>query len=347
MNSTEGPDFFIPMSNETGVVRSPYKYPQYYLADPWVFSMLSAYMVSLTVTSFTINALTIHITTEHQKLRTPLNYLLLNLAMANLFMVVGGFTTTMHAAMHGYFVYGRAGCNTEAFFVTLSGQSSLWSLVVLAVERWMVVCKPMKKFRFRQFHACLGVGFSWMMAFSCATPPLLEWSRYIAEGLQCSCGIDYYTTNPEFNNESFIIYVFVVHITIPLSIISFCYTRLLCTNKAADAESEPTQRAEHKVTRMVFVMIMAFLMCWLPYVSMAWYIFTHQGITVSPLFVTIPSFFAKSSTLYNPIIYICMNKPFRDCLIRTMYNEENPFEKDEKETTTSSSKTEASAVSPE
>ncbi|XP_036415172.1 rhodopsin, like [Colossoma macropomum] len=345
MNFTEGPDFFVPMSNETGVVRSPYEYPQYYLADPWVFYMIAGYMFFLIVTGFPINALTFHVTIGHQKLRTPLNYLLLNLAMANLFMVVGGFTTTMYTAMRGYFVYGHAGCNTEAFFASLGGQVSLWSLVILAVERWMVVCKPMKKFRFRQFHACLGVGFSWMMAFSCALPPLLEWSRYIPEGLQCSCGVDYYTINPKLHNESFITYLFVVHFTIPLSVISFCYTWILCTDKAAAAaqqESETTQRAESEVTRMVIVMIMTFLMCWLPYASMALYIFTHQGITVSPLFMTIPSFFAKSSTLYNPVIYVCMNKPFRDCVIRTMYNGENPFEKEEEASSVSSS-----SVSPE
>ena len=54
-------------------------------------------------------------------------------------------------------------------------------------------------------------------------PPLVGWSRYIPEGMQCSCGIDYYTRAPGFNNESFVIYMFCVHFTIPLTIISFCY----------------------------------------------------------------------------------------------------------------------------
>ncbi|CAL9702614.1 unnamed protein product [Knipowitschia caucasica] len=34
MNGTEGPFFYIPMLNTTGVVRSPYEYPQYYLVNP-------------------------------------------------------------------------------------------------------------------------------------------------------------------------------------------------------------------------------------------------------------------------------------------------------------------------
>lgn len=55
--------------------------------------------------------------------------------------------------------------------------------------------------------------------------------RYIPEGLQCSCGIDYYTLKPEVNNESFVIYMFVVHFTIPMIVIFFCYGQLVFTVK--------------------------------------------------------------------------------------------------------------------
>lgn len=71
----------------------------------------------------------------------------------------------------------------------------------------------------------------------CGSPlrPLLSQSlpalRYIPEGMQCSCGIDYYTLKPEVNNESFVIYMFVVHFTIPMIVIFFCYGQLVFTVK--------------------------------------------------------------------------------------------------------------------
>lgn len=123
MNGTEGPNFYVPFSNKTGVVRSPFEYPQYYLAEPWQFSMLAAYMFLLIVLGFPINFLTLYVTVQHKKLRTPLNYILLNLAVANLFMVFGGFTTTLYTSLHGYFVFGPTGCNLEGFFATLGGMS--------------------------------------------------------------------------------------------------------------------------------------------------------------------------------------------------------------------------------
>ncbi|CDQ75078.1 rhodopsin [Oncorhynchus tshawytscha] len=347
MNGTEGPDFYVPMSNATGIVRNPYEYPQYYLVSPAAYSLMAAYMFFLILTGFPINFLTLYVTIEHKKLRTALNYILLNLAVADLFMVIGGFTTTMYTSMHGYFVFGRTGCNIEGFFATHGGEIALWSLVVLAIERWLVVCKPISNFRFSETHAIMGVAFTWVMAAACSVPPLLGWSRYIPEGMQCSCGIDYYTRAPDINNESFVIYMFVVHFMIPLFIISFCYGNLLCAVKAAAAaqqESETTQRAEREVTRMVIMMVVSFLVCWVPYASVAWYIFCNQGSEFGPVFMTIPAFFAKSSSLYNPLIYVLMNKQFRNCMITTLCCGKNPFEEEEGASTTAS-KTEASSVS--
>uniref|UniRef100_A0AAQ5ZW33 Rhodopsin n=1 Tax=Amphiprion ocellaris TaxID=80972 RepID=A0AAQ5ZW33_AMPOC len=268
------------------------------------------------------------ISTLHKKLRTPLNYVLLNLAVADLFMVVGGFTVTLYTALHGYF--------------TLGGEIGLWSLVVLAIERYIVVCKPMTNFRFGEKHAIAGLALTWVMALTCAAPPLLGWSRYIPEGMQCSCGIDYYTPKPEINNTSFVIYMFVLHFCIPLFIIFFCYSRLLCTVRAAAAqqqESETTQRAEREVTRMVIVMVISFLVCWVPYASVAWYIFANQGTEFGPVFMTAPAFFAKSAALYNPVIYILLNKQFRNCMITTVCCGKNPFGDDEASATVSKSQT--------
>ncbi|XP_037334248.1 rhodopsin-like [Pungitius pungitius] len=347
MNGTEGPDFYVPMSNRTGVVRSPFEFPQYYLAEPWKYSLLAAYMLFLIATAFPVNFLTLYVTVRNKKLRNPLNFVLLNLAVADLFMIVGGFTVTLFTALNGYFILGVTGCNVEGFFATLGGEIALWSLVVLAIERYVVVCKPMSNFRFGEKHAIGGLLFTWVMAMTCAAPPLLGWSRYIPEGMQCSCGIDYYTPKPEIHNTSFVIYMFVLHFTIPLVIIFFCYGRLLCTVRAAAAlqqESETTQRAEREVTRMVIVMVISFLVCWVPYATVAWYIFANRGTEFGPVFMTVPAFFAKSSALYNPVIYILLNRQFRNCMIVTIFCGKNPFGDDDG-TTVSTSKTQTSSIS--
>ncbi|NP_001279976.1 blue-sensitive opsin-like [Callorhinchus milii] len=348
MNGTEGSNFYIPMSNRTGVVRNPFEYPQYYLADRWLFSSISAYMFLLICAGLPINGLTLLVTVKHKKLRQPLNYILVNLAVANLVMIMFGFVLSFYTTMNGYFIFGPIGCIFEGFFATLGGQVALWSLVVLAIERYIVICKPMGNFRFGTSHALMGMGFTWFMALTAAVPPLVGWSRFIPEGFQCSCTPDFYTTNPLYNNDSYLMYLFSVHFAFPVTLIFFSYGRLICKVKEAAAqqqESATTQKAEKEVTRMVILMVIGFLTAWLPYASLSIWIFTHQGAWISPLLMTIPSFFSKSSVLYNPIIYILMNKQFRSSMITTVCCGKNPFGDDDSSSVTSQSKTEVSSVS--
>lgn len=52
--------------------------------------------------------------------------------------------------------------------------------------------------------------------------------------MQCSCGPDYYTLAPGYNNESYVIYMFVVHFVCPVFIIFFTYGSLVLTVKAVN-----------------------------------------------------------------------------------------------------------------
>ncbi|XP_075967151.1 green-sensitive opsin [Anarhichas minor] len=343
-NGTEGKNFYIPMNNRTGLVRSPFEYPQYYLAEPWQFKILSLYMLFLMGTGFPINFLTLFVTAQDKKLRQPLNFILVNLAVAGLIMVCFGFTVTFYSSLMGYFSLGPMSCAIEGFMATLGGQVALWSLVVLAVERYVVVCKPMGSFKFSATHAGTGCAFTWIMAASCAVPPLVGWSRYIPEGIQVSCGPDYYTTAPGYNNESYVMYMFTCHFCLPVFTICFTYGNLVCTVKAAAAQQQDsvsTQKAEKEVTRMCILMVCGFLVAWTPYASFAAWIFFNKGAAFSAASMAIPAFFSKSSALFNPIIYVLMNKQFRNCMLSTI----GMGGMVEDETSVSTSKTEVSSVS--
>uniref|UniRef100_A0A671QK85 Opsin 1 (cone pigments), medium-wave-sensitive, 4 n=1 Tax=Sinocyclocheilus anshuiensis TaxID=1608454 RepID=A0A671QK85_9TELE len=289
MNGTEGKNFYVPLSNRTGLVRSPYEYPQYYLAEPWQFKIIAVYMFFLMCFGLPINGLTLMVTAQHKKV-----------------------------------------------------------LMDFVIYLYIVVCKPMGSFKFSSSHAFAGIAFTWVMAMACAAPPLVGWSRYIPEGMQCSCGPDYYTLNPEYNNESYVIYMFVCHFIFPVTIIFFTYGRLVCTVKAAAAQqqdSASTQKAEREVTRMVILMVLGFLVAWTPYATVAAWIFFNKGAAFSAQFMAIPAFFSKTSALYNPVIYVLLNKQFRNCMLTTLFCGKNPLGDDES-STESTSKTEVSSVSP-
>lgn len=74
------------------------------------------------------------------------------------------------------------------------------------------------------------------------------------------------------------------------------------------SEGGSTNRIEVQVARMVVAMVLAFLLTWLPYAAMAIAVIIDSSLYIDPFIATIPVYLAKSSNIYNPIIYILMNR---------------------------------------
>lgn len=59
---------------------------------------------------------------------------------------------------------------------------------------------------------------------------------------------------------------------------------------------------------MVVVMIVAFMVGWTPYAAFSILVTAHPTIELDPRLAAIPAFFSKTAAVYNPIIYVFMNK---------------------------------------
>ncbi|KAM6373208.1 pinopsin [Pluvialis apricaria] len=296
----------------------PFDGPQWpHQAPRGMYLSVAVLMGIVVVSASVVNGLVIVVSIRYKKLRSPLNYILVNLAVADLLVTLCGSSVSFSNNINGFFVFGKQMCELEGFMVSLTGIVGLWSLAILAFERYVVVCRPLGDFRFQHRHAISGCAFTWSWSLLWTTPPLLGWSSYVPEGLRTSCGPNWYTGGS--NNNSYILALFVTCFVMPLSLILFSYTNLLVTLRAAAAqqrESDTTQQAEREVTRMVIAMVMAFLICWLPYTTFALVVATNKDIAIQPALASLPSYFSKTATVYNPIIYVFMNKQFQSCLLR-------------------------------
>ncbi|KAK9966590.1 hypothetical protein ABG768_003692 [Culter alburnus] len=341
-------DFYIPIPLDTNNISaySPFLVPQDHLGHHGVFMAMAAFTFFLFVGGTSINVLTIVCTIQFKKLRSHLNYILVNLAIANLWVSLFGSSIACYSFWNRYFILGPTACKIEGFNSTLGGMVSLWSLAVVAVERWLVICKPLGNFTFKTHHAILGCIFPWIFALGASLPPLFGWSRYIPEGLQCSCGPDWYTINNKYNNESYVMFLFCFCFAVPFGAIVFCYGQLLITLKLAakaQADSASTQKAEREVTKMVVVMVFGFLVCWGPYTSFSLWMISHRGEQFDLRMATIPSCLSKGSAVYNPVIYVLMNKQFRSCMMKMVFGKNT----EDDETSSSSQVTQVSSVAPE
>lgn len=118
-------DFWIPIPLDTDNITalSPYLVPQDHLGNSALFYSMAGFMFFISVVGTSINVLTIACTAQYKKLRSHLNFILLNLAVANLLVACFGSTTACFAFTFRYFIFGPLGCKIEGFLATLGGKT--------------------------------------------------------------------------------------------------------------------------------------------------------------------------------------------------------------------------------
>ncbi|XP_005807344.1 parapinopsin-like [Xiphophorus maculatus] len=277
------------------------------------FIGLSVIMAFFTIPAIVLNGTVIIVSLMHKQLRQPLNYALVNMAAADLGTAMTGGVLSVVNNAQGYFSLGRTGCVMEGFTVSLCGITSLCTVALIAVERMFVVCKPLGQVTFQKKHAVGGIVLSWLWSLAWNLPPLFGWGRYDLEGVGTSCAPDWHNTDP--NNVSYLVAYFAVCFAFPLTLILVSYAKLLWTlhqvSKMACVEGGAVAKGEMKVASMVILMVLSFLAAWLPYAGLAMFVVCRPDAKIHPLVGMLPVYLAKSSTAYNPIIYILLNKQFR------------------------------------
>lgn len=130
MESTQEP----PNSSTPG----PFDGPQWPHQAPRAMYLAVAVLMGLVVASASVlNGLVIVVSIRHKRLRSPLNYILVNLAVANLLVTLCGSSVSLSNNISGFFVFGERLCQLEGFMVSLTGKgmgSTALVLLGLALE---------------------------------------------------------------------------------------------------------------------------------------------------------------------------------------------------------------------
>ncbi|XP_023605252.1 long-wave-sensitive opsin 1-like, partial [Myotis lucifugus] len=97
----------------------PFEGPNYHIAPRWVYHLTSAWMVFVVIASVFTNGLVLVATMRFKKLRHPLNWILVNLAVADLAETLIASTISVVNQIYGYFVLGHPLCVVEGYTVSL------------------------------------------------------------------------------------------------------------------------------------------------------------------------------------------------------------------------------------
>ncbi|XP_037306395.2 parietopsin [Pungitius pungitius] len=285
------------------------------------YSILSFLMFINTVLTVFNNVLVISVLVRNPSLLQPMNVFILSLAVSDLMIGLCGSLVVTITNYHGSFFIGRTACVFQGFAVNYFGLVSLCTLTLLSYERYHVVCKPRNSLKLSMRRSVNGLLMVWMFCLFWAVAPLFGWSSYGPEGVQTSCSLAW--EERSWSNYSYLVLYTLLCFILPFAVIIYCYAKVLAAmNKLNRSVEVQGGRSSHKendhAVSMVLAMIVAFFACWLPYTALSVVVVVDPTLYIPPLLATMPMYFAKTSPVYNPIIYFLSNKQFRDAALEML-----------------------------
>ncbi|KAM3860909.1 opsin 8, group member b [Diretmus argenteus] len=276
------------------------------------------YLLVLAVFSTIGNLLVLIVSFRKSSNMKPSDLLSVNLAVTDLGAAITMYPLAVASAWSHHWLGGDATCVYYALVGFFFGMASIMNLVVMAIVRY-IVSLNLKSTREKITRGkvkllCL---CTWIYALLWALFPILGWGRYGPEPFGLSCSLAWGQMKTE--DFSFVISIFTINLVAPSVIIIVCYFsiafRLYFTYKKIITNNSNQIPNIVKLQRRLFIiavlMSLGFIGCWAPYgVVSLWSIF-RDSASIPTVVTLLPCMFAKSSTVYNPLIYYIFSKTFK------------------------------------
>ncbi|ODM99015.1 Pinopsin [Orchesella cincta] len=163
-------------------------------------------------------------------LRTPMNMFLVNLSTADFITAFFGSPFPFLASIYGYWPFGETMCIIYAFGMSVGGITSITTMMVLAFERYLMIARPFRAADLRLQHSLGIVSLIWFYSLTITLPPLFGWASYGPEGPYISCSVSW--ERDDLTTKSYICFLFVLGLVLPLFTIIFSYAGIVSTIKS-------------------------------------------------------------------------------------------------------------------
>jgi hypothetical protein len=275
--------------------------------------MSRAYIwISLLIFPFNIvgNVLVCVIVFSNISMRTFTNYLLVNLAIADLsYGLLQALGMIVHLAEREF--DWSAFCKSSNYGVHVSCGVSIGTLTVIAVERFYAVVKPFSCDAKRKRKAYLLLVTLWVGILLFMSPTLFFPWGYEKGEFECRILKSY---TPQ--RRIYYFFIIILFLFLPSFIIFYCYSRIIytlwCSPEAAKVTTIARVKARRKLAQMLVVVSSIFVISWMTTcVVQLLILFGHAA--PQPLETT-SSILVHLNTCVNPIVYSLHSADFRSHL---------------------------------
>ncbi|XP_035035518.1 somatostatin receptor type 5 isoform X2 [Hippoglossus stenolepis] len=279
---------------------------------PMPFNVVTAVIYTIVfIVGFLGNTLVIYVVVRYAKMKTVTNMYILNLALADELYILGIPFLGTNSVL-SYWPYGDFFCKVCMTADAMSQFSSTFCLTVMSIDRYLAVVYPIRSSKWRKPQvAKVFNGMVWVVSFLIVLPVTIY----------SDVQDNFYTCNVTWPDPNdlwsivFILYTSILGFFCPLFVISLCYLIIVIKVRSAGVRAGLTKRrrSERKVTRMVVIIVLVFVLCWLPFftanlVNLV-YIIPESNSTVTVYFFLVILTYVNSCA--NPILYGFLSDNFK------------------------------------
>ena len=266
-----------------------------------------------------------------KSLRTPINILIVNMAISDLLVPIFLFPRLfLTLTTGGYWPIsgplGQVFCKLSSYTSDVSGLVSVQSLVIMAVDRFVVVVFPLRTPLISPKLCRYFILVIWIVAMAVHCPYLIAFKVVeYPEGLFC-----WWQWNDTFGEflsfESYLLGLFVVTRYVPLVLIAILYFAIALRIKSQKIPGEQSAnvrerrlKIERNVLHMSVAIVLVFTVCWLPFsISIMLFLYSSNMAMTSSCgmqyFKTIAFLLACSYCAVNPCICFIFSGNYRQGL---------------------------------
>ena len=249
------------------------------------------------------------------------NSFILNLSIADLLFLL--FCVPFHAVIYatGSWPFGDATCKLVHFVQFSSMIASIFTLVVMAVDRYLAVVFGLKTVHLRITQVALvACGIVWIISIAIATPiPFVYTVKSYNFGYQSKTYVCAEKWPQDEHKKYYYLFLSVFTFVLPLFLIlilsSMLVHKLWLRATPKNTHTLQALQRKRKVTRLICVIVSVFFLCWLPaHIIWIWVNFfpLEWPNTYSMYYFRIfAHFLSYSNSAMNPFLYTFMSANFR------------------------------------
>lgn len=263
------------------------------------------------------NTLVVIVIIANKQMRSTTNYLIFSLAMADLLFIVFCVPFTASDYILPSWPFGSIWCQTVQYLTYVTAYASVYTLLLLSFDRFLAVVHPIAALTIRtEGNALYAICCSWVLILTSCIP------LYLCHGIKkqnfdgkvyIHCGF----LDEDYNHMAFHIGFITTMYFVPLAVIVVLYlmilNRLWYGVVPGGSRSAESVRGKKRVTRMVVIVVVTFIVCWFPIqlVLLLKSLGLYEMTTLKIIMQIAAQVLAYINSCVNPILYAFLSDPFR------------------------------------